>query len=100
MNVPTPEEGLSVSGTFTATVLGSSFEATLLWEIRDGLADRYAALPAFAGPEPHAASTELLAHRAALLRAQRDNDELRRRLRSRRELLRALTGRSAPPRPS
>ncbi len=36
MNVTTPEEGQSVSGTFTAEGVGSSFEATVLWEVRDG----------------------------------------------------------------
>lgn len=36
MNVTTPEEGASVSGTFTAEGVGSSFEATILWEVRDG----------------------------------------------------------------
>jgi hypothetical protein len=35
MNVTTPEEGQSVSGSFTATGVGSSFEATVLWEVRD-----------------------------------------------------------------
>ena len=35
MNVTTPEEGASVSGSFTAEGVGSSFEATVLWEIRD-----------------------------------------------------------------
>lgn len=36
MNVTTPEEGQSVSGTVTATGVGSSFEATVRWEVRDG----------------------------------------------------------------
>ena len=35
MNVTTPEEGASVSGSFTAEGVGSSFEATVLWEVRD-----------------------------------------------------------------
>jgi len=35
MNVTTPEEGQPVSGSFTATGVGSSFEATVLWEVRD-----------------------------------------------------------------
>ena len=35
MNVTTPEEGQSVGDTFTATGVGSSFEATVLWEVRD-----------------------------------------------------------------
>ncbi len=36
MNVTTPEEGAAVSGAFTAEGVGSSFEATVLWEVRDG----------------------------------------------------------------
>jgi hypothetical protein len=36
MNVTTPEEGATVSGAFTAEGVGSSFEATVLWEVRDG----------------------------------------------------------------
>lgn len=36
MNVTQPEEGETVSGTFTAEGVGSSFEATVLWEVRDG----------------------------------------------------------------
>ena len=36
MNVTTPEEATSVGATFTATGVGSSFEATVLWEVRDG----------------------------------------------------------------
>jgi hypothetical protein len=36
MNVTTPEEGSTVKDTFTATGVGSSFEATVLWEVRDG----------------------------------------------------------------
>lgn len=36
MSVTTPEEGATVSGTFTAEGVGSSFEATVLWEVRDG----------------------------------------------------------------
>jgi hypothetical protein len=35
MNVTTPEENATVSGTFTAEGVGSSFEATVLWEVRD-----------------------------------------------------------------
>jgi hypothetical protein len=35
MNVTTPEEGQSVGDTFTAKGVGSSFEATVLWEVRD-----------------------------------------------------------------
>lgn len=35
MNVTTPEEGQSVDGTFTAEGVGSSFEATVLWQVRD-----------------------------------------------------------------
>jgi Immunoglobulin-like domain of bacterial spore germination/Sporulation and spore germination len=36
MNVTTPEEGATVADTFTATGVGSSFEATVIWEVRDG----------------------------------------------------------------
>ena len=36
MNVTTPEEGATVSGSFTAEGVGSSFEATVHWEVRDG----------------------------------------------------------------
>lgn len=36
VNVTTPEEGATVSGTFTASGVGSSFEATIPWEIRQG----------------------------------------------------------------
>ena len=39
VNVTTPEEGASVSGTFTASGVSSSFEATTPWEIREGGAD-------------------------------------------------------------
>ena len=35
MNVTTPEEGATVSGSFTAEGVGSSFEATVPWEVRD-----------------------------------------------------------------
>lgn len=35
MNVTTPEEGAAVSGSFTAEGVGSSFEATVIWEVRD-----------------------------------------------------------------
>jgi hypothetical protein len=35
MNVTTPEEGATVSGSFTAEGVGSSFEATVIWEVRD-----------------------------------------------------------------
>jgi hypothetical protein len=35
MNVTTPEEGAGVSGSFTAEGVGSSFEATVPWEVRD-----------------------------------------------------------------
>jgi len=34
VNVTTPEQGASVSGTFTASGVASSFEATVPWEIR------------------------------------------------------------------
>jgi hypothetical protein len=36
VSVTTPEEGATVSGTFTATGVASSFEATVPWEIRQG----------------------------------------------------------------
>ncbi len=36
INVTTPEEGATVSGSFTATGVGSSFEATIPWEVRQG----------------------------------------------------------------
>lgn len=36
MNVTTPAEGATVSGTFTAEGVGSSFEATVGWQVRDG----------------------------------------------------------------
>ena len=36
VSVTTPEEGASVSGSFTASGIGSSFEATIPWEIRQG----------------------------------------------------------------
>lgn len=36
VNVTSPEEGSTVSGTFTANGLASSFEATVPWEIRQG----------------------------------------------------------------
>lgn len=35
VNITSPEEGASVSGTFTASGVSSSFEATTPWEIRD-----------------------------------------------------------------
>lgn len=35
MNVTTPEEGATVSGSFAAEGVGSSFEANVLWEVRD-----------------------------------------------------------------
>lgn len=35
MNVTTPEEGATVSGSFTAEGVGSSFEATVIWQVRD-----------------------------------------------------------------
>ena len=40
INVTTPEEGQTVSGTFTAEGVASSFEATVPWEIRDESGDR------------------------------------------------------------
>jgi hypothetical protein len=39
VNVTTPEEGATVSGTFTASGASSSFEGTTPWEIREGGAD-------------------------------------------------------------
>ena len=39
VNVTTPEEGATVSGTFTASGVSSSFEATTAWEIHEGGAD-------------------------------------------------------------
>lgn len=36
VSVTTPEEGATVSGSFSASGVGSSFEATILWEIRQG----------------------------------------------------------------
>jgi hypothetical protein len=36
VSVTAPEEGARVSGTFTASGVGSSFEATIPWEIRQG----------------------------------------------------------------
>lgn len=35
MSVTTPEEGATVSDVFTATGVGSSFEATVQWQVRD-----------------------------------------------------------------
>jgi hypothetical protein len=35
VNVTTPEQGQSVSGTFTASGVASSFEGTVPWEVRD-----------------------------------------------------------------
>jgi len=36
MNVTSPEEGATVHDTFTASGVASSFEATVLWEVRNG----------------------------------------------------------------
>jgi Immunoglobulin-like domain of bacterial spore germination/Sporulation and spore germination len=36
VNVTTPEQGAPVSGSFTATGVASSFEATVPWEVRQG----------------------------------------------------------------
>lgn len=36
VSVTTPEEGATVSGSFTASGIGSSFEATIPWQIRQG----------------------------------------------------------------
>lgn len=35
VNITSPEQGAEVSGTFTATGVASSFEATVPWEVRD-----------------------------------------------------------------
>lgn len=39
MNVSDPQEGTSVGDTFTASGVGSSFEATVIWEIRNEAGD-------------------------------------------------------------
>jgi hypothetical protein len=36
VNVTAPEDGAEVSGSFTASGVASSFEATVVWEVRDG----------------------------------------------------------------
>ena len=36
VSITAPEQGASVSGTFTASGVASSFEATVPWEVRDG----------------------------------------------------------------
>lgn len=36
VSVTSPEEGATVSGSFTASGIGSSFEATIPWEVRQG----------------------------------------------------------------
>ncbi|WP_036505896.1 Gmad2 immunoglobulin-like domain-containing protein [Nocardioides sp. URHA0020] len=51
VNVTTPEEGASVRGTFTATGVSSSFEATTPWEIRAGGADGKVVTKGFATAE-------------------------------------------------
>jgi hypothetical protein len=49
VNITTPEEGQTVSGTFTASGVANSFEATVPWEIRD--ADGKKVLDGFATAE-------------------------------------------------
>jgi hypothetical protein len=51
VNVTTPEEGATVSGTFTASGASSSFEATTPWEIREGGADGKVVMDGFATAE-------------------------------------------------
>ena len=51
VNVTTPEEGATVSGTFTASGASSSFEATTPWEIRKGGADGEVVKDGFATAE-------------------------------------------------
>ena len=36
VNITAPEEGATVAGSFTASGVGSSFEATIPWEVRQG----------------------------------------------------------------
>lgn len=51
VNITTPEEGASVSGSFTASGVSSSFEATTPWEIRKGGADGEVVKDGFATAE-------------------------------------------------
>ncbi|MDF1602054.1 Gmad2 immunoglobulin-like domain-containing protein [Nocardioides sp. YIM 152315] len=51
VNVTTPAEGATVSGTFTADGVSSSFEATTPWEIRKGGADGEVVKKGFATAE-------------------------------------------------
>ncbi len=51
VNVTTPEEGATVSGTFTASGASSSFEGTTPWEIRKGGADGEVVKDGFATAE-------------------------------------------------
>lgn len=51
VNVTTPEQGATVSGTFTATGVSSSFEATTPWEIHAGGADGKVVKKGFATAE-------------------------------------------------
>jgi len=51
VNVTTPEEGATVSGTFTASGASSSFEATTPWQIRKGGADGEVVKDGFATSE-------------------------------------------------
>lgn len=51
VNITTPAEGATVSGTFTADGVSSSFEATTPWEIRKGGADGKVVAKGFATAE-------------------------------------------------
>lgn len=51
VNITTPAEGATVSGTFTAEGVSSSFEATTPWEIRAGGADGKVVAKGFATAE-------------------------------------------------
>ena len=51
VNVTSPGEGATVSGTFTAEGMSSSFEATTPWQIREGGADGKVAKKGFATAE-------------------------------------------------
>ncbi|GAA4694241.1 Gmad2 immunoglobulin-like domain-containing protein [Nocardioides conyzicola] len=51
VNVTAPEQGASVSGTFTASGASSSFEANTPWEIREGGADGKVVKKGFATAE-------------------------------------------------
>jgi hypothetical protein len=51
VNITTPEQGATVSGTFTASGASSSFEATTPWEVREGGADGKVVKDGFATAE-------------------------------------------------